>query len=241
MLKLLHNEFRKFKGSYINTVAFAAMLFPTLFTAFTYYFTNGFAFRWDTYIGSLHLFYGVFLGAFVPSFIAIFSVHTELKNGTMKNMVASPHSRLQIITAKTLYVMLFVAGLYIGVGVLVLASGLIIGLPTVASDIWRVLKLVTFIGITTTVLVPMMIYVTLLFRNFVVPLVITFLGIVVGIPLINMGQSYFYPWMLPSNFFFRLRNPEGMDFTGPVLLLLLIPAVFYWLSVLRFRKMDFDI
>ena len=240
MGKLLRNEFRKFRGSYINTVAFAAMLFPVIFTSLIYYFTDNFQFEWHAYINSLHLFYGIFLGSFVPSFIAIFTVYTEFKNGTVKNMIASPHGRIRIIAAKTLYVVLFVIGLYIGAGVLVLLSGLIIGLSTVPSDIWRVFKMVSVTGMTTVVLVPMMIYFTLVFRNFVAPIVIAFLGTVVGIPMINLGKSYFYPWMLPSNFFFRFGDPGVADFAGPVILFVLLILGFTALSVFRFRKMDFD-
>jgi bacitracin transport system permease protein len=240
MFKLVRNEFRKFRGSYINTVALLAMLFPALFTSLIYYFTDSFPMEWHNYLNSLHLFYGIFLGSFVPSFVAIFSVFTEFKNGTMKNMIASPYSRLPLIVAKTLYVMLFVIGLYIGVGALVLLSGWIIGLPTVASDIWNVFKLVSLTGMTTIVLVPMMIYLTLMFRNFIAPIVIAFLGTVVGIPIINMGESYFYPWMLPSNFFFRLSNAGDASFAAPLVLFISLILGFAFLSVLRFRRMNFD-
>ena len=240
MMKLIRNEFRKFKGSYINTVVFAAMLFPVLFTSLIYRFTDNFNFEWSAYINSLHLFYGIFLGSFVPSFIAIFTVYSEFKNGTMKNMITSPYGRMRIIAAKTLYVVLFVDGLYIAVGALVLLSGVIIGLPTTASDIWRIFKLVSVTGMTTVVLVPMMIYFTLVFRSFVAPLVITFLGTAVGIPIINLGKSYFYPWMLPSNFFFRLSNPGDASFLVPMLIFATFTLGFFALSMLRFRKMDFD-
>ncbi len=240
MGKLIVSEFRKFKGSYVNTVALAAMLFPTLFTAAVYYFTDSFEPTWQNYINSLHLFYGVFLGSFVPSFLGIFTVYTEFKNGTMKNMVASPFSRLQIILAKIVYVAIFVVALYLGVGVIVLLSGLMIGLPTVAADIWRVFGLVSITGFTTVVLVPMMIFFTLVFRNFTTPIVIAFLGTVVGIPMINLGKSYLYPWMLPSNFFFRLSNPGEVSFAAPLVIFAVLTLGFAALSLLRFRKMDFD-
>ena len=240
MMKLIRNEFRKFKGSYIHTVALSAMLFPVLFTAPVYCFTDSFSREWYTYINSLHLFYGIFLGSFVPSFIAIFTVYGEFRNGTMINMVTSPHSRDRIILAKIAYVVLFVAGLYIGAGALVLLSGVIIGLPTVASDVWRVFRLVSITGMTTVVLVPMMVYCTLVFRGFAVPIVITFLGTAAGIPIINMGKSYFYPWMIPSNFFFRLNNLSEASFAEPAMVLITLVFGFTLLSVFRFRKMDFD-
>jgi len=240
MFNLIRNEFRKFRGSYINIVSFAAMLFPALFTSLFYYFSDSFRFEWGAYINSLHLFYGIFLGSFVPSFIAIFTVYAEFKNGTMKNMIASPYSRLQIITAKTVYCVLFVAGLYIATGLLVLVSGLLIGLPTTGADVLHVFLWVSVTGMTTVVLIPMMIYCTLLFRSFVAPVVITFLGTVVGVPIINLGHSYFYPWMLPTNFFFRFSNPGSAGFTGPLLLFFLVILFFFALSALRFQKMEFD-
>ena len=71
------------------------------------------------------------------------------------------------------------------------------------------------------------IYFTLVFKNFVVPVVITFLGTVIGIPIINLGQSYYYPWMIPSNFFFRFGNPVDADFTMPVICFAAFVALFF--------------
>ena len=240
MFKLVKNEFKKYSNSYINTVAFAAMLFPVLFTSLIYYFSDSFAFTWYAYINSLHLFYGIFLGALIPSFIAIFSVYYEFKEGTIKNLLTSPHSRTQIIISKTLYISIFVVALYIAAAVLVILSGMLIGLETSFSDVVNVLKKIIVPGMATVILVPMMIYFTLVFRSFVVPVVITFLGTVVGIPIINLGKSYFYPWMLPSNFFFRVSNPEAGSYLMPVVIFVLFVGLFFILSTIKFRKMDFD-
>ncbi len=240
MVKLIRNEFKKFSNSYINYVAFGAMLFPLIFTSLIYRYTNSFAFEWSTYLTSLHLFYGIFLGSLIPSFIAIFSVYNEFKEGTMKNLVISPHTRVKLIVSKTIYVMLFIFLLYAGIAVLVLLAGMIIGLQTTFSDVLQVFKLVTLTGMTTVILVPMMIYFTLVSRNFAVPIVITFLATAVGLPIINMGQSYFYPWLVPSNFFFRLGSSDPVDFTMPIISLVVFTLLFFGLSVLRFRRMDFD-
>ena len=239
MIKLIKNDFKKYSNSYINLVSFAAMLFPVVFTSLVYYFGNSFQSTWHNYITSLHLFYGIFLGSLIPSFIAIFSVHYEFSEGTIKNLLTSPYSRTEIIISKILYVMIFVIGLYVAAGVLVLLSGLLIGLETTFADVVNVFKLVSFVGSTTLVLVPLMIYFTLVFKSFVVPVVITFLGTVVGIPLINLGQSYFYPWMIPSNFFFRLGSSDVVDFSKPIITFVAFLVLFFLLSVVKFRKMDF--
>ena len=240
MVKLIKNEFKKFSNSYINFVSFAAMLFPVLFTAPIYYFTDNFRFEWHAYINSLHLFYGIFIGSLIPSFIAIFSIHYEFKEGTMKNLVTSPYSRTQIIVSKIIYVSVFVFLLYIGAAILVVLSGLLIGLETSVADAVNVLKLLIIPGMTTVVLVPMMIFLTLVFKNFVVPAIIGFMGTVVGIPIINLGKSYFYPWMLPSNFFFKLSSTDALDLTMPIIVFLGFYSLFFILSILRFTKMDFD-
>jgi hypothetical protein len=239
MITLIKNEFRKFSNSYINFVSFAAMLFPVLFTSLIYYFTDSFAFTWYAYISSLHLFYGIFLGSLIPSFVAIFSIYYEFKEGTMKNLVTSPYSRTQIIISKTLYVSLFVIGLYIAAAILVVLSGVLIGLDTSFQDVVHGLKMVIIPGMTTVVLVPLMIFLTLVFRNFVVPVIIAFLGTVVGIPIINLVTSYFYPWMIPSNFFFKLANPDAVV-TLPIIFLTGYIALFFVLSIIKFRRMDFD-
>jgi hypothetical protein len=240
MIKIIKNEFKKYSNSYINFVSFAAMLFPILFTAPIYYFTDNFTFAWHAYITSLHLFYGIFLGSLIPSFIAIFSIYYEFKEGTMKNLLTSPHSRIQIIVSKMLYVSIFVIGLYIAAALLVLFSGMIIGLNTSFIDAINTLQMIIIPGMITIVLVPMMIFLTLVFKNFVVPVIIAFLGTVIGIPIINLGKSYFYPWMLPSNFFFRLSTTDSVNFIMPIVTFILFFGIFFILSIIRFKKMNFD-
>ena len=128
MVRLVKNEFRKFSNTYINIVSLFAMLVPILFTAAVYYFNSaGFKHDWKAYTTSLHLFHGIFLGAIVPSFIAIFSIYHEIREGTMKNLLASPFSREKIIISKIVYVSVFVIGLYFLIAVLVILSGIMIG------------------------------------------------------------------------------------------------------------------
>ena len=157
----------------------------------------------------------------------------------MKNLVTSPYSRTQIIISKMLYVSVFVIGLYIAAAILVVLSGMLIGLDTSFADVAHGLKMVIVPGMTTVVLVPLMIFLTLVFRNFVVPVIIAFLGTVVGIPIINLVTSYFYPWMIPSNFFFKLANPDAVV-TLPIIFLTGYIALFFVLSIIKFRRMDFD-
>ena len=73
------------------------MIFPVVFTSLIYRFTDSFTVNWSNYINSLHLFYGIFLGALIPSFVAIFAVYYELKSGTIKNLITSPYSRVKIV------------------------------------------------------------------------------------------------------------------------------------------------
>ena len=114
----------------------------------------------------MNLFYGIFFSALIPSFIAIFSVYNEFKEGTMKNLVTSPFSRVQIIVSKILYGSVFVIGLYVIAAILAVVSGILIGLEPSVRNVVYGFKLVIVPGLTMVVFVPLMIYITPCLQKF---------------------------------------------------------------------------
>ena len=240
MIILIKNEFKKFSNSYINIVSLLAMLFPVVFTFIVYHFSGDkmMGNDWAAYTASLHLFYGVFLGGLIPSFIAIFSIYYEFKEGTIKNLLTSPHSKLKIILSKILYVCLFIALMYTIIAVLVVVSGLMLGFDSSASAILNSLKFVIIPGLSTIVFVPMMVFLTLLFKSFIPPLVFALIGTIAGLPLLNLGKAYYYPWTIPSNFFFKLRLTQPVSFLSPIILLSVYFSIFLVFSTIMFYRMD---
>ncbi len=240
MMNLILLEVSKYKRTYIYPVSLCAMILPVVFTYFAYsgdMFSNA---NWGTYLNSLNLFYGIFLGAIIPSFVAIFSVYQELKSGTIKSVLFSGYDRVKIIAAKMIYVCLYIVSLYAVVGVLTVVSGVMLGFDASASVLVHTFLSMLFAGAVSALFVPIMVYLTLLFKSFVPPLVIAFLGTIGSVVMINIGNAFYYPWLLPTNIFFRFKESGIANISLPTVVFAAYFLLFAGLAVIRFVRIDID-
>ena len=241
MIKLILLEAEKYKRTSIYPVSIGAMLLPLVFTFFSYFSGNMFSEQnWGTYLTSLNLFYGIFLSALLPSFVAIFAVYQELKTGTIKSALFSGRSRMKIISAKIAFVSLYVILLYAVSAVLAVASGMILGFETAISALVQSFASIALVGVCAALFAPLMIYLTLLFKNFVAPLIIAFFGTIGTIVLINIGNAFYYPWLLPANIFFRFISEGAISVWPPIIVFAVYFLIFSLLGISYFVRMDID-
>lgn len=218
-----------------------AMVLPLVFTALFYYFNDA---RpgddWDAYTNSLNLFYGVFLSALIPSFVSIFSLYYEFKEGTIKTVLFSAYDRSLLIIAKLAFVCLYIIILYASAAFLTVLSGIPLGFDRSAASLARAFLHILLPGITSILFVPMMAYLTLLFKSFIPPLIIAFIGTIGSVALINIGNAFYYPWLVSTNLFFRMREMDQMSVLPPVILFLAYFLIFGIAVFYHFNRMDFD-
>lgn len=241
MMNLILLETKKYKRTYIYPVSLCAMILPVVFTFLAYFSGDMFSSPdWGTYLNSLNLFYGIFLGAIIPSFVAIFSVYQELKSGTIKSVLFSGHPRAKVIGAKIIFVCLYIIVIYAVVGVLTVVSGFVLGFDASAGTLIRTFLSMLFAGLTSALFVPIMMYLTLLLKSFIPPLVIAFLGTIGSVVMINIGNAFYYPWLLPTNIFFRFKESGFQNLGLPSLVFAAYFFVFAFLAVVHFVRMDID-
>ena len=195
---------------------------------------------WGTYLTSLNLFYGIFLSALLPSFLAIFAVYQELKTGTIKSALFSGHSRAKTIEAKIAFVSLYIVLLYTASAFLVVGSGVILGFDTAVSTIVHSFLSIFLVGIGASLFAPLMIFLTLLFKNFVAPLIIAFFGTIGSIVLLNIGNAFYYPWLLPANLFFRFISDDNISIWPPMIVFAIYFLVSSLLCITYFVRLDID-
>ena len=241
MINLLMTEAKKYKRTYIYPVSVSAMILPLIFTFFAYYSGDMFSSQsWSSYLTSLNLFYGIFLGALIPSFVAIFAVYQELKSGTIKTVLFSGYPRFQVILSKMIFVCIYIVAIYAVVGVLTVISGAALGFDMSAGVVIHNFLSMLLAGIASSLFVPIMIYLTLLIKSFIPPLVIAFIGTIGSVVMINIGNAFYYPWVLPTNIFFRFKESGLTNLLAPVILFAAYFIIFSALSVVRFVRMDMD-
>lgn len=241
MINLILLESKKCKRTYIYLVSICAMLIPLILTFFVYMSGNSFSDpNWNKYLTSLNLFYGIFLSGVIPSFLIITCVFSEFRSGTIKTTLFSGYSRKKIIISKISFICIYIILLYAAIATLSVILGLILGFESSIIAIVRAFLIMLAVGAAATIFVPIMGYLTLLFRSFVPPLILAFLGTIGSVVLINMGNAFYYPWLLPTSIFFLTVESGIQNILLPVIVLIVYFLVFLALSILHFDRMEID-
>lgn len=243
MLNLLKCEFKKFRKTYINSLSFLGMLSPIILITLMFIvkkadFIKHGGYNWDNFNQQLILFFIFLVGPIISSFIAVFSVFYEHQEKTMKNMLSSPNSRTMIILTKIVYVSAYILLQYTTVAVINILCALMLGFDlTIASVLEKSLHLM-LAGLTTIVMVPMMMFIALLAKSFIPPLVITVAGTISNVLLLNWEKSYFSPWANPADLILILQKSLEMNIVYPIVSTCIYFIVFIILSILYFNKAD---
>ncbi|MDP4095116.1 MAG: ABC transporter permease, partial [Bacillota bacterium] len=186
MIKLLKCEFKKFKSTYINSLSFLGMLIPIILVTVMFLikrndWIKGGTYTWKNFNSQLSLFFVYLVGPIITSFIAVFSVFYEYQSKTMKNVLASPHGRISIISAKMIYVAALVILQYAVVAVVNIICAYILGFNVTVNNMATYSWHIILAGVTTVGLIPIMMFLTLIFKNFMAGMIITVGGTIANV------------------------------------------------------------
>ncbi|MGE5328502.1 MAG: ABC transporter permease [Deltaproteobacteria bacterium] len=243
MLNLLKCEFKKFQKTYINSLSFLGMLFPVILITLMFIvkkadFIEHKTYNWEYFNSQLTIMLVFLIGPIITSFIAVFSVFYEYQEKTLKNILSSPNSRTLLILTKIVYVSLYVLLQYAAVAVINVLCALLLGFDfSIASALEKCIHLVVA-GFTTIILVPFMMFLTLLAKNFIPPLVITVAGTISNAILMNWEKSYLSPWANPANFIFIMKKSLKMDIMLPITCTCVYFILFMIITIVYFNRVD---
>lgn len=243
MIRLMKCEFRKYRRTYINSLSFLGMMVPVILVLIMFLikrddFIKSNSYNWDNFNRQLTLFFVLLLGPIITSFISIFSVFYEYQQLTIKNVLLAPYGRIPVILTKIIYVSIFVLLQYIVVAAVNILCAVLLGFDITyakaAGFTWQLLTA----GLSTVMLVPFMILITLIFKGFIPPMIATVVGTISNILLLNWEKSYLSPFAIPADISFILNKNIPMDIKYPIIsacayfLVFIIAALFY------FKKAD---
>lgn len=243
MWGLLKSEFSKYKGSYIVSLSQLGMICPVLLAVGMFlidrqdFIANGrYTYEVFTlYVSQLFIF---LVGPIITSFIATFSVYYEYQQTTMKNLLSSPHSRGGILSAKFIYVCFLVLFQYAMVGILCPVLAAVIGVPVTWQAAVTQGYHYCLVGAVTLVLVPLIMYVTLLFRSFVPAMVLSVVGTAANILMLNWDKSYLSPWAIPADILLILWEKLDMAVSYPATSFAVYMSVAALLAFTHFIRSD---
>lgn len=243
MFRLLKCEFKKFRSTYINSLSFLGMLLPVILVAVVFAFNKdrfikSGSYNWSNFHQQLSIFFIFLVGPIITSFIAVFSIYFEYQEKTMKNVLSSPNGRIKIILVKIIYVSLFVILQYIIVAGVNILCALALGFEIKADKLFSNSAALIMAGLSTIILVPLMVFVTLLFKSFIVPLVLTVIGTISNVLALNWEKSYLSPWATPADFSFIIQNQQKMNVLYPIISTCGYFIIFMILAILYFKWSD---
>lgn len=159
----------------------------------TYYTTN-----WPTYLGfsaQIITAGGFFLFTFAISWV----FGREFADGTLKDMLAVPISRLTILLAKFIVVAVWSAALAIVILILSLVVGAIINLPQGSFSV--ILRGSALVAITACLVIAAVLPFALFAsvgRGYLLPMGVAILSLIMANLVVVVGWGEYFPWAVPG-------------------------------------------
>lgn len=201
-------------------------------------FTRLGSYTWENFNSQLSLFFVFLVGPIITSFISVFSVFYEYQQKKMKDILASPHDRIKIILVKIIYVSAFVLLQYALAALVNVLCAFILGLGITMSAFLTYSGALLLAGLSTIVLVPLMIFVTLLTRGFIPALVLTVIGTISNVLALNWEKSYLSPWAIPADLSMIMRENMPMQVAYPAIGAVVYFLLFMTVTLVYFKQAD---
>lgn len=203
MINLLKSEHKKYKNSYITILGILGMISPVIIIAIgTFIVREDLViqgiYTWHSFFGRLISFFMMLIGPLITSFISINSIYYEYKSHTMENLLNSPNSRLKIILSKMTYVSILVLFLYGCVAITNILCAYLLGFTITSTELIDYSSYIMLAGVTNIVIIPLMMWLTLIFKDFIPPMIIAIAGIIPNLAAFHWDECYLSPFAVPE-------------------------------------------
>lgn len=217
-IRAIKAEFIKNRHSKIKWVTFLAFAFAPMFGGVFMYMMSdagyeglsgafkskavmmSFEANWNSYLSLLSQAVGIG-GVLIFGFIVSWLFGREYSEGTAKDLLALPISRVKIINAKFIYYMVWGVALVISNMLLCLLIGFSLGIEglnnTILIDNLKIYFITTFL---TLLLNTPVAYFALWGKGYLAPLGLVVILLVLAQVLGAMGLGAYFPWSIPGIF-----------------------------------------
>lgn len=244
MINLLQSEYKKYKSTYIYSLGLLGMISPViLITIGTFMsredlITQG-IYTWHSFYGRLVAFFVYLIGPLLTSFIAISAVSHEYQSNTMGNILTTPYSRSKIILGKLGYISLLVMGLYVCVALTNILCAIILGFTITSTELINNTSYLLLAGVTTLVIVPLALFLTLIFRSFIPAMIISVAGTIPNFAVYHWDKCYLSPWGVPEVIVLKAAGYlNNIDIVYPLTAILIYAALFITVLLIYFNYSD---
>ncbi len=241
MFNLLKTENKKYKNSYITTLGLLGMISPVIIIAIGTFIVRedliiqG-VYNWHSFFGRIISFFMMLIGPLLCSFIAISSIYHEYKSHTFENILNSPNSRMKIILSKIGYVSLIVLALYVCVAIVNIICALLLGFSITTTELVNYSSYIILAGFTNIVIIPFVMLLTLIFKDFIPAMIISVAGIIPNLAAFHWDKCYLSPFAVPEVIVLQIAGilPE-INLIYPIITIIAYFITFLTLLILYFK------
>ncbi len=244
MINLLQSEYKKYKGTYIYSLGLLGMISPVILIAIGTFMvrddliTQG-IYTWHSFYGRLVAFFVYLIGPLLTSFIAISAVNHEYQSNTIGNILTTPYSRLKVILGKLGFVSLLVMAFYICVALANILCAFILGFTVTSTEIIDNTSYLLLAGVTTLVIVPLALLLTVVFRSFIPAMIISVAGTIPNFAVYHSDKCYLSPWGVPEVIVLKAAGfLNNIDIVYPLTSILVYAVIFISALLIYFQYSD---
>ncbi len=171
------------------------------------------------YLRQTNIFVTFLIGTMLFGLIATYLINREYQDNTLKNILAIPINRTQLIIAKTIILFAWIMTLVFLNFIVASLLGLTGVFTGVNLNIFiEQFKLYLLSGVLLFALTPVVMLITLVFKSYVHSIVFTIIVTFVGMIILNSKYVMIYPWTVP----FALIAEE---------VIIKYPLAYSWISI----------
>jgi len=202
--RTLRAELIKLRRTPLVWVALVGISLPPLLNALLVAdrLSKGDNLGWETALGQSVLLSNLFLAIGLYGMVAVYLFASEHTDRAWEHLMVLPVGRGYVLVAKLLILLILTAvTAAVGFGVSLLLGLLQPRLPQLpAAEAWRYARTALTTALLTSSLMPVVIWITMAVRNYIVPI-----GTLIGLTVVNVflvifnaDEVIYYPWSLPS-------------------------------------------
>lgn len=153
----------------------------------------------EDYFKQTDMFILLLIGTLLFGLLTTFIFNREYQEETLKNLLTIPIGRRSLIISKLMMVLMVILTLMIFSFMVTLILGFIGHFEGLTGEVlFKWIKIYLFSGILLFMLTPSVIFITLLFKNYIATIGFTIVVSVVGIIVLQSEYVMIYPWTVPS-------------------------------------------
>ncbi len=241
LINLLKSENMKYKNSYITTLGLLGMISPVIIIAIGTFIVREDLiiqgiYTWHSFFGRIISFFMMLIGPLLTSFIAINSIFYEYKSHTFENLLNSPNSRIKIVFSKLGYSSILVLALYACVAIANIVCAYLLGFTITSTELIDYSSYIMLAGVTNLVIIPLVMLLTLIFKDFIPPMIIAVAGIIPNLAAFHFDKCYLSPFAVPEVIVLQIADvlPQ-IDLIYPMIKIILYFISFLILLIVFFK------